>query len=267
MRFTKMEGLGNDYIYLNCLEQLPEDLPALAVRLSHRQRGVGADGLICIRPGRTGDFTMEMYNADGSRGAMCGNGIRCVGKYVYDKGLTQKTRLTIDTDSGPKELELHLLEGAVDRVTVDMGEVAVFLPVYAAAAGETFRVVPVSAGNPHGVIFCECPEKIDLERLGPLLERHPALGERRNIEFAACTDREHIALRVWERGSGITLACGTGACAVFGAALAENRCEARVEARLPGGTLTLELREGRVLMTGPARTVFEGELLSTKNFP
>ncbi len=260
MRFTKMEGLGNDYIYLNCLEDVPEDLPGLAIRLSDRHFGVGADGLICVRPGRTGDFTMEMYNADGSRGAMCGNGIRCVGKYVWDRGLARGTRLTIDTDAGPRILELHLQDGLVNSVTVDMGAVEVSPSVALEAAGETFTVVPASAGNPHGVIFCPDPDQIDLERLGPLLETHPALGERRNIEFAACPDREHLVLRVWERGSGITLACGTGACAVFGAALAGELCESKVEARLPGGALTLEKRGEAVLMTGPARTVFEGEV-------
>lgn len=260
MRFTKMEGLGNDYIYLNCLEETPEDLPGLAVRLSDRHFGVGADGLICIKPGRAGDFTMEMYNADGSRGAMCGNGIRCVGKYVYDKGLTRKTCLTIDTDAGPRGLELFVLGNQVDSVTVDMGPVRVSAPVVLEAAGERFTVFPADAGNPHGVIFCSAPEEIDLQRFGPLLESHPALGERRNIEFAACPDRTHLVLRVWERGSGITLACGTGACAVFGAALAENRCEDRAELRLPGGVLTLERCGEGIFMTGPARTVFEGEL-------
>ena len=260
MRFTKMEGLGNDYIYLNCLEASPEDLPGLAVRLSDRHFGVGAYGIICIKPGRTGDFTMEMYNADGSRGAMCGNGIRCVGKYVYDRGLTRKTCLTIDTDAGPRALELHVLGGAVDAVTVDMGRVEVFAAVAAEAAGERFTVIPADAGNPHGVIFCENAEDIDLERLGPLLEGHPALGERRNIEFASCPDRGHLHIRVWERGSGITLACGTGACACFAAALRENRCEDRVEAVLPGGALTLEKRGENIFMTGPARTVFEGEI-------
>lgn len=260
MRFTKMEGLGNDYIYLNCLEEVPEDLPGLAVRLSRRRFGVGADGLICIRPGRGGDFSMEMYNADGSRGAMCGNGIRCVGKYVYDKGLTRKTCLTIDTGAGPRRLELHLLGGTVDTVTVDMGRARVEGPVRVEAEGEAFSVLPADVGNPHGVIFCPDPEAVDLARLGPVLERHPALGERRNIEFAACPDREHLLLRVWERGSGITLACGTGACACFAAALRENRCEPAVEASLPGGSLRLEKRGESILMTGPARTVFEGEL-------
>ena len=259
MRFVKMEGLGNDYIYLDCLAGEPEDLPGLAVRLSDRHFGVGADGLICIKPGRTGDFTMEMYNADGSRGAMCGNGVRCVGKYVYDRGLTRKTRLRIDTDAGARALELHLLDGRVDRVTADMGEVRIGQAVALEAEGARFRAVPVLAGNPHAVIFCENPEKVDLERLGPVLEVHPALGGRRNIEFVCVPDREHLVLRVWERGSGITLACGTGACAAFGAALAEGRCGERVEARLPGGVLSLEKRGDTVLMTGPARTVFEGE--------
>ena len=158
MRFTKMEGLGNDYIFLNCLEGTPADLPDLARRLSDRRFGVGSDGLICIRPGQTGDFTMEMYNADGSRGAMCGNGIRCVGKYVYDRGLTAKTCLTIDTDAGPRELELRLTGDTVAAVTVDMGQVRPAQPVELAAAWMALTVIPVDVGNPHGVIFCAKPE-------------------------------------------------------------------------------------------------------------
>ncbi len=260
MKFTKMEGLGNDYIYLNCLESAPADLPALAVRLSDRHFGIGGGGIICIRPGQTGDFTMEMYNIDGSRGAMCGNGIRCVAKYVYDKGLTKKTTITIDTDAGPRTLELHVQNGVVDQVTVDMGQVRAEEPITLEAAGETFRVVPADAGNPHGIVFCQDPEKIELERIGPVLETHPALGERRNIEFVSVPDRDHLVIRVWERGSGITLACGTGACASFAAALAEGRCGDRVEARLPGGVLVLEQRGEHVFMTGPARIAFEGEV-------
>ena len=260
MRFTKMEGLGNDYIYLNCLEGAPEDLPGLAVRLSRPHFGVGADGLICIRPGRTGDFTMEMYNADGSRGAMCGNGIRCVGKYVYDKGLTRKTCLTIDTDAGPRSLELQTRGGLVDQVTVDMGRAVLSPEVRLSAEGESFAAVPVSVGNPHAVIFCEDPEAVDLARLGPALERHPALPERSNIEFAALSAPDRLAVRVWERGSGITLACGTGACAVFAAALRQGLCGPRAAVLLPGGELFLEQRGERVFMRGPARTVFEGEL-------
>lgn len=260
MRFTKMHGLGNDYIFLNCMESMPEDLPGLARRLSDRHFGVGGDGIICVCPPDRADFKMRMFNADGSEGAMCGNGIRCVGKYVYDKGLTRKTCLTIDTGAGPRRLELHVLGGTVDRVTVDMGPARVDSPVRAEAAGESFTVVPVDVGNPHGVIFCDNPDNLDLERLGPILERHPALGERRNIEFVSCTERERLTLRVWERGSGITLACGTGACACFAAALRENRCCSKAEAALPGGTLTLEKRGEHIFMTGPARRVFEGEV-------
>ena len=260
MRFTKMEGLGNDYIYVNCMEGRPGDLPALAARLSDRHFGVGADGLICIGPGRGGDFSMEMYNADGSRGAMCGNGIRCVGKYVYEKGLTRKTCLTIDTDAGPRGLELQVRRGAVEQVAVDMGPAEVAPPVEAEALGERYRVIPVRLGNPHGVIFCASPEEVSLDRVGPVLEGHPALGERSNIEFVSCPGREELVLRVWERGSGLTLACGTGACAAFAAARRLGRCGAAVKARLPGGALALEQRGGHIWMTGPARRVFEGEV-------
>ena len=260
MRFTKMEGLGNDYVYLNCLEGEPEDLTNLAVRLSDRHFGVGADGLICIKPGRTGDFSMEMYNADGSRGKMCGNGILCVGKYVYEKGLTRKRCLTIDTDAGPRALELHCRLGRVERVTVDMGPAEVEAPVTLRAGREEYRAVPVRVGNPHGVIFCEDPEQIRLEEVGPLLERAPVFPDRANVEFAAAEGPELLRVRVWERGSGITLACGTGACAVFAAARQAGLCGDRAAVRLPGGALALEQRGGSIWMAGPARTVFEGEL-------
>lgn len=257
MRFTKMEGLGNDYIYLDCMEGEPPGLPGLARRLSDRHFGVGSDGLICIKPGRTGDFSMEMYNADGSRGAMCGNGIRCLGKYVYDKGLTRKICLTIDTDAGPRGLELAVLGQKVDRVTVDMGVAVTLPPVELTAEGERFEAVPVRVGNPHAAIFCPDPEAVDLERVGPLLEDHPDLGERSNIEFAA-VEGDALTVRVWERGSGITLACGTGACAVFAAARKRGLCGNQAEVRLPGGALSLEWKSGHIFMTGPARTVFEG---------
>ena len=260
MRFTKMEGLGNDYIYLNCLEICPKDLPALAVRLSDRHFGVGADGLICIKPGRTGDFTMEMYNADGSRGAMCGNGIRCVGKYVYDKGLTRKRCLTIDTDAGPRRLELTVAAGKAVWVRVDMGKAAVGAELELEAGGERFRVIPVDVGNPHGVIFCPDTEQVELERLGPLLECHPGLPGRINVEFVSAEDAGTLRVRVWERGSGGTLACGTGACAAFAAAWSRGLCGDQARVYLPGGELLLE-REGDTLyLSGPARTVFEGEI-------
>lgn len=261
MRFTKMEGLGNDYIYVNCIEGPPADLPGLARRLSDRHFGVGADGLIGIFRGRSGDFAMEIYNADGSRGAMCGNGIRCVGKYVYDKGLTRKVCLTIDTDAGPRGLELAVRGGQVEAVTVDMGEADVSPSLALAADGRQFSAVPVQVGNPHAVFFCGDPEEVDLERLGPVLEHHPALGERRNVEFVSVPERGRLIVRVWERGSGITLACGTGACAAFAAAGRAGLCGDRAEAVLPGGALSLERRGRRIFMTGPARTVFEGEIL------
>lgn len=209
MHITKMHGLGNDYIYLNGLEGAPEDLPGLAVRLSDRHFGVGGDGVICIRPGRDRDFTMEMCNADGSRGAMCGNGIRCVGKYVYDKGLTRKTCLTIDTDAGPRVLELQVRGGRVEQVTVDMGIPALSPAVSVEAEGETYTVWPVDVGNPHGVVFCPAPEAVPLERVGPILEeRGVPPADQRGVRGGP--DPGAAGGPGVGAGSGITLACGTG---------------------------------------------------------
>ena len=260
VKFVKMEGLGNDYLFLNCLEGEPPDLPRLAKRLSDRHFGVGADGLICVKPGWAGDFAMEMYNADGSRGAMCGNGIRCLGKFVYDNGLTRKRCLTIQTDAGPRGLELSVQKGQAAEVTVDMGPATVEGEVYCQTPAGAFWVTPVDVGNPHGVVFCpEWAEK-ETARVGPMLEVCPPLGQRRNIEFLTVEDRERLTVRVWERGSGVTLACGTGACASFAAARRRDLCGRKVQVRLPGGVLQVEEREGRLLMTGPARTVFRGEI-------
>lgn len=260
MHFTKMQGLGNDYLYLNCLEGAPEDLPGLAIRLSDRHFGVGGDGIICIGPGKTGDFSMEMYNADGSRGAMCGNGIRCVGKYVYDKGLTRKTCLTIDTDVGPRLVELEVRGGRAVRVSVDMGVPVVKPGMDVAAGEETFRLYPVEVGNPHGVVFCQEPAAVDLGQVGPVLERLFPGGI--NVEFAAPRGQDRLEVRVWERGSGITLACGTGACAALAAAVKTGRCARQCAVRLPGGVLDLDWDRdsGHMRMTGPAVTVFEGEV-------
>ncbi len=260
MHFTKMQGLGNDYLYLNCLEGAPEDLPGLAIRLSDRHFGVGGDGIICIGPGKTGDFSMEMYNADGSRGAMCGNGIRCVGKYVYDKGLTRKTCLTIDTDAGPRLVELEVRGGQAVRVSVDMGVPVVKPGMDVAAGEETFRLYPVEVGNPHGVVFCQEPAAVDLGQVGPVLERLFPGGI--NVEFAAPRGQDRLEVRVWERGSGITLACGTGACAALAAAVKTGRCARQCAVRLPGGVLDLDWDRdsGHMRMTGPAVTVFEGEV-------
>lgn len=262
MHITKMQGLGNDYIYLNCLEETPPDLAGLAVRLSDRHFGVGGDGLIAICPGITGDFSMEMYNADGSKGAMCGNGIRCVGKYVYEKGLTKKTCLTIDTASGPRTLELCLYRGEVDQVTVDMGEPHLLPSIDLEALGKTYTAWPVNLGNPHIVIFCSDPIQIPLEQVGPILEHTPQFSDRVNVEFATSWSWDRLEARVWERGSGITLACGTGACAVLAAAVKTGRCGRTASIRLPGGTLDLEWRRdgGHIFMTGPAVTVFEAEV-------
>lgn len=260
MKFVKMEGLGNDYLFLNCLEGEPPELPRLAKTLSDRHFGVGADGLICVKPGQAGDFTMEMYNADGSRGAMCGNGIRCLGKFVYDSGLTRKRCLTIQTDAGPRGLELSVQKGQAAEVTVDMGPAQVEEEVYCQTPAGAFWVTPVDVGNPHGVVFCPEWTEEETARVGPMLEVCPPLGQRRNIEFLTVEDRERLTVRVWERGSGVTLACGTGACASFAAARRRDLCGTKVQVRLPGGTLKVEEREGRLFMTGPAHTVFRGEI-------
>ena len=261
MKFTKMQGLGNDYIYLDGLAGLPEDLPALARRMSDRHFGVGADGLICICPSQWADFRMQMYNADGSQGEMCGNGIRCLGKYVYDKGLTSKTRgLRIETLAGVRELELILESGAVSAVRVDMGQPSASAPITVEAEGSSFQIRPVSMGNPHGVIFVPHPGAVALERIGPALEHHPAFPGGINVEFVRVLTPSCLEMRVWERGSGETLACGTGACAALTAAVLEGLTGRKARVRLPGGTLELEWSpSGTMWMTGPAETVFEGD--------
>lgn len=262
MKFTKMQGLGNDYIYLDCTGEIPDDLPGLAVRLSDRHFGVGGDGLICICPSGTADFRMRMFNADGSEGKMCGNGIRCVGKFVYDKGLTDKTELTIETMAGIKQLTLHNENGEVSTVTVDMGVPLVEEPRVLKVRGRDYTVTPVSMGNPHIVTFLEEISSLDLPGLGPGFERHSALPGRVNTEFVRVADNSHLEMRVWERGSGETLACGTGACAVLAAAAASGRSRREAVVRLPGGALELcwDGDDGHIYMTGPAVTVFEGEL-------
>ena len=260
MRFTKMEGLGNDYIYLNALEGLPEDLPALARRMSDRHFGVGGDGIICICPSDRADFRMRMFNADGSEGEMCGNGIRCLGKYVYDRGLTRKQKLTIETGGGLRTLELLTEDGLVKAVRVNMGRPQVGAVMELTAAGRLWQVTPVSVGNPHAVVFADRPEELDLERLGPCFEGHPAFPGGVNTEFVRCAAPDRLVMRVWERGSGETLACGTGACAALAAAVVQGRCGRRAAVERRGGVLALEWPAGaEMTMTGPANTVFEGE--------
>ena len=275
MRFTKMQGAGNDYVYVNCMEQEIPDAPALAVKISDRHFGVGSDGLILIRPSDAADFTMEMYNADGSRGKMCGNGIRCVGKYVYDHGLTDKEQISIETLAGIRYLQLFPENGRVVRVRVDMGEPVLTpaqIPVIAAqeemilgapvmAAGREWHMTCVSMGNPHCVVRVEDVEKLDLPVIGPQFEHMDIFPERVNTEFVQVLDRTHIRMRVWERGSGETWACGTGACASVVAGILNGWTDRTATVHLLGGDLEIEWKkeDNRVYMTGPAVTVFDGE--------
>jgi diaminopimelate epimerase len=274
MKFTKMQGCGNDYIYMDCTKSLIEDIPETAVRISDRHFGVGSDGLILIRPSKTADFMMDMYNNDGSAGKMCGNGIRCVAKFVYDNGLTDKKHLQIETLSGIKELDLTVENGRVTYVTVDMGapvttpslipvksdkEIVLREPV--AVGGQQFEITCVSVGNPHAVVFVEAPGKLPLETIGPLFERHEMFPDRVNTEFIHVTDRGHIEMRVWERGSGETLACGTGACAGVVACVLNGMTDEEVIVSLPGGELKIryDREKNTVFLTGPAVKVFDGE--------
>lgn len=273
MKFTKMQGLGNDYVYVNCLEETVEHPAQTAVRVSDRHFGIGADGLIMINPSENADFEMEMYNADGSRAEMCGNGIRCVAKYVYDYGLTDKTRISIETLAGIKYVELTVEDGKARMVKVDMGrpvleagqipvtgfgERAVDVPIQ--VDGQEYRMTAVSMGNPHTVVFMDDVKGLEIEKTGPLFENHACFPQRVNTEFVHVLDRKTVEMRVWERGSGETLACGTGACAVAVACILNGLTEDAVTVKLLGGDLQIQWdREAdRVYMTGPAETVFDG---------
>ncbi len=273
MKFTKMQGLGNDYVYVNCLEEMVEHPSETAVRVSDRHFGIGADGLILIRPSEQADFEMEMYNADGSRGEMCGNGIRCVAKYVYDYGLTDKTHISIETLGGIKYLELMVAEGKVRLVKVDMGSPvleAEKIPVKGKGdrvlneaiqvGGMEYHITGVSMGNPHAVVFLENVKKLEIEKIGPLFEHHEYFPNRVNTEFVHVLDRKHVEMRVWERGSGETLACGTGACAAAVACVLNGLTEEEVTVKLLGGNLQIQWdrEKDTVYMTGPAEVVFDG---------
>ena len=268
MRFTKMHGLGNDYIFLNCLESTPEDLPGLARRLSHRHFGVGGDGIVCVCPSQRADFRMRMFNADGSEGALCGNGIRCFGKYVYDKGLTDKRHLTIETGAGERELSLLIEHGVVTGAAVGMGAPVLGAAVALPLEGVAYTAIPVSMGNPHAVIEVSGPAALELKRLGPLVERHPAFPHRVNAEFVRVLDRRTLEMRVWERGSGETLACGTGACAGAAAMISAGKLDREAVVRLAGGELSVRWEEGsgHVFMTGPAAAVFDGETADRQGY-
>ena len=276
MKFTKMQGLGNDYVYVNCFKEKIEDPSALAVRISDRHFGVGSDGLILINPSKVADCEMEMYNADGSRGEMCGNGIRCVGKYMYDYGLTDKTEITVETLAGIKTLQLFVENGKVAKVRVDMGSPILTpaeIPVVAEGDkavdepilvdGKEYYMTCVSMGNPHAIIYLDDVEHLEIEKIGPQFENHPAFPDRVNTEFVKILDQNTVQMRVWERGSGETLACGTGACAVAVATILNGLTEGnQVTVHLLGGTLqiTWDREENCVYMTGPATTVFDGEI-------
>ena len=259
MKFTKMQGLGNDYLYVY---GEPKDPAETSVRLSDRHFGPGSDGMIWIFPSDRADFRMRIFNADGSEAKMCGNGIRCVGKYVYEKGYTDKTRLTVDTLSGVKNLELQVSYGKVRSVTVDMGKAVVSPALDLSLKEGVVRCVPVDMGNPHAVIFTEDAEKAPLETLGPEIEHHAAFPGGVNVEFVQVLGKNQLRMRVWERGSGVTLACGTGACASTAAAAAAALCSygEDVTVALDGGSLTVSVAaDGRVRMRGPAEFVYEGE--------
>lgn len=273
MRFTKMQGTGNDYIYVNCFEEAVEEPEVLAVRLSDRHFGVGSDGLILIRPSEASDCKMEMYNADGSQGMMCGNGIRCVGKYLYERGIARKDVLTVETRSGLKTLRLDIKDGKVGDIEVDMGRPilkpadipanfpggeAVGAPL--AVNGTKYLVTCVSMGNPHCVIFVDSTARFPVEKIGPLFESHPAFPRRVNTEFVQVVSKDEIRMRVWERGSGETLACGTGACASAVACVLNGKTGRSVRIHLLGGDLGIRWDEtsGSVFMKGPAEFSFDG---------
>lgn len=275
LNFTKMEGLGNDYVYVNCFKETVEHPSELAVKLSDRHFGIGADGLILIKPSEVADFQMEMYNADGSRSEMCGNGIRCVGKYVYDYGLTDKAEISVETLAGIKYLQFTFGDdGKVSLVRVNMGapilkpeDVPVAIPDLDVVKdypltvdGQEYRITCVSMGNPHCVSFVDDVDGFSLESVGPKFEHHPIFPNRVNAEFVELVSPTYAKMRVWERGTGETLACGTGTCATVVACILNGKTEDEVTVKLLGGELIIrwDREENIVYMTGPARVVFDG---------
>ena len=275
IKFTKMQGLGNDYVYIDAINQKIENESSLAQIISNRHFGIGSDGLILICSSEIADFKMRMFNSDGSEAEMCGNGIRCVGKFVYDKGLTNKTTLKIETLAGVKELKLNLKEGKVDTVRVDMGEPileAEKIPVVSSEKmaknlkleieEREFNFTCVSMGNPHAITFIENVENFEVEKYGSKIEVNERFPKKTNVEFIEIVNKEYIKMRVWERGAGETLACGTGACASVVAGIINNLIERKVTVELLGGILEIEWNkeDNHVYMTGPAVTVYEGEL-------
>jgi len=276
MKFTKMHGAGNDYIYVNAMQEQVLNPSEIAIRVSDRHFGIGSDGLVLIMASQCADFRMRMFNSDGSESEMCGNASRCIGKYVFDNGLTDKHSVTLETKAGIKVLDLTVVDGKVSTVRVDMGE-PILEPVnipmdfpgdYAIQVPVTVRekeylLNGVSMGNPHAVIFMEGIEALNLPVIGPDFEHNELFPKRTNTEFVEVIDKEHVSMRVWERGAGETLACGTGACAVLVAGVLSGHLHRKAQVDLLGGTLQIEwnAENNHVYMTGDAVTVFEGEIL------
>ena len=275
MKFTKMHGIGNDYVYVNCFEETVKDPAAVAKFVSDRHFGIGSDGLILIRPSEIADCEMDMYNLDGSQGAMCGNGIRCVAKYVYDHGIVDKTSLSIATRSGIKYVDLTICDGKASMVKVNMGSpilTAKEIPVVAETEqvinapitvdGKEYHMTAVSMGNPHAIIYVDDVDSLDLEKIGPSFENHVCFPDRVNTEFVQVIDRHTVKMRVWERGSGETLACGTGACAAVVAAVENGYCKKGVDVtvKVRGGDLLVNYTDDRITLTGDCNTVYKGEI-------
>ena len=275
IKFTKMQGLGNDYVYMDAIHQKIENESSLAQFVSNRHFGIGSDGLILICKSDIADFKMRMFNSDGSEAEMCGNGIRCVGKFVYDIGLTDKTTVTVETLAGIKTLKLNTKAGKVETVKVDMGEPILNpkeIPVISdeepvknlmlEAEERKFKFTCVSMGNPHAITEVEDTDKFDVEKYGKVLEVDKAFPNKTDVEFIQIIDKNHVKMRVWERGAGETLACGTGACATAVACYLNGKTDRNVEVELLGGKLLIEWNEenNHIYMTGPAVTVFEGVL-------
>ena len=277
MKFTKMHGIGNDYVYVNCFQETVKNPSEVAKFVSDRHFGIGSDGLILIKPSDIADCEMDMYNLDGSQGAMCGNGIRCVAKYAYDYGIVDKTSISVATRSGIKYLDLTVKDGKVSMVKVNMGSpilTASQIPVVAETEqvidapidvdGNTYHMTAVSMGNPHAIIYMDEIDNLDLEKIGPSFENHLVFPDRVNTEFVKVLDRHTVQMRVWERGSGETLACGTGACAVAVASILNGHVngDKPVTVKLLGGDLQIfwDQAENLVYLTGPAATVFDGEI-------
>lgn len=276
MEFTKMHGIGNDYIYFNCLKKEIENPNELAIKLSDRHFGIGGDGIVLILPSKVADFKMRMFNADGSEGEMCGNATRCIGKYVYEKGLTNKTEITLETLAGIKYITLKVTENKVEEIVVNMGSAIlntrdipvifnkdVMINEKVNISGDSYNITCVSVGNPHCIVYMDDIDSLNINKIGPKFENDPLFPQRINTEFVQVIDRNTLKMRVWERGSGETYACGTGACAVTIASVLNKYCEKdqEITVKLLGGNLKIKYcNDGLVYMTGPAEFVFEGRI-------